>query len=131
MDKLRRIAGQIAFGYGVAMVVVLAASGIFIMVSGTDYILDAYNDKKAGLDQYNNDTYLEVNQIRPEVRENETQYFNRSYNHSVQLGFTIIFVGLAFLLLAEGIAYIPISLATTIVTRKGEKDKPKDSLGAM
>jgi len=130
MDKLRRTAGQIAFGYGVAMVVVLAASGIFIMWSGTDYILDAYNEKKVGLDQYNNDTYLEGNQIRPEVRENETQYFNRSYNHSVQLGFTIIFVGLAFLLLAEGILYVPISLAPTIVTRKGEKDKPKDSLGA-
>jgi hypothetical protein len=109
-DNKGMLAKQIAFGYGIAISILIGISGTLVIWAATDMILRNYQDLIEVRERSTNETVMLDYRNNPGALKEEVRIYENSFNVSYQRGMTFILVGLGVLLLADAIAYVPMSL---------------------
>ena len=99
-----------AFGYGIIISLILVIAGTTVIWVATNSILYDHQLMIEVKEQCTNETYLLENQYKPGAAEERIRVYEHSYNLSRQTWIKFIPIGFGVLLLAELIAYVPMSL---------------------
>jgi len=89
-DNKGWLAKQIAFGYGVAISVLIGLAGISVLGVITWDILGDHKAMIEAKERFSNETYLSENQYKPGAAENETWFYEHSYDLYREQGMTFM-----------------------------------------